>query len=150
MQPLPAKALVIPFEVVHIPACYFPVHHSTWETNSMIVGKPLVALLSGVTVAAARSRVQTDSSQFSLKPSSPVSHVEGLVFNRFVNIWLENVVSFPGIRQSLMVITYILLGLYHSCYRSSSPQSGRERPASKQFLGYHPPFAAQLLRLSRG
>ncbi|RMJ23399.1 acid phosphatase [Aspergillus sp. HF37] len=54
----------------------------------MAAGSPLVALLSAVALAAAWSPMQA---QATLKPTSPVSHVEGLAFNRFVNIWLENV-----------------------------------------------------------
>lgn len=49
----------------------------------MIAGNALVALVSGLALASAQS---------TLKPSSPVSDVEGLAFNRFVNIWLENIV----------------------------------------------------------
>lgn len=59
----------------------------------MLTRTSLVALLGGLTVAAARPLAHRDSSEDSLKPSSPVSHVNGRSFNRFVDIWLENVVS---------------------------------------------------------
>lgn len=60
----------------------------------------LVCLLGGLSVAAAQSGPAQDPSKAeiaknraSVEPYSPVSNVEGLAFNRFVNIWLENTVS---------------------------------------------------------
>lgn len=61
----------------------------------------LVCLLGGLSVAAAQSgaaqdpsRAEIAKSQATVEPYSPVSNVEGLAFKRFVNIWLENTVSF--------------------------------------------------------
>lgn len=53
----------------------------------------LVALLGGLAIVTAHPLDQRD--QEPLKPSSPVSNVKGLSFNRFVDIWLENIVSSP-------------------------------------------------------
>ena len=60
----------------------------------MLTRNSLVALLGGLAVAGAHPLSQRD--QETLKPSSPVSNVKGLSFNRFVDIWLENVVSSPN------------------------------------------------------
>ena len=61
----------------------------------------LVCLLGGLSVAVAQSgsaqdpsKAEIAKSRASVEPYSPVSNVEGLAFNRFVNIWLENTVSF--------------------------------------------------------
>lgn len=60
----------------------------------------LVCLLGGLSVAAAQSGSAQDPSKAEIaenratvEPYSPVSNVEGLAFNRFVNIWLENTVG---------------------------------------------------------
>lgn len=41
-------------------------------------------------------------------PLSPVSHVKGLAFDRFYQVWLENVVSLP--REPVFITTLILWG----------------------------------------
>ena len=57
----------------------------------------LVALLGGLSLSAAQSShnpssEDTAKARATVKPNSPVSNVQGLSFNRFVNIWLENTV----------------------------------------------------------
>lgn len=57
----------------------------------------LVALLGGLSLASAQSSHNPSSEDIAkargtVKPHSPVSNVQGLSFNRFVNIWLENTV----------------------------------------------------------
>lgn len=39
------------------------------------------------------SAAEIAAAQSSVQPFSPVSHVHGKAFSRFVDIWLENVVS---------------------------------------------------------
>lgn len=39
------------------------------------------------------SAAEIAAAQASVKPYSPVSNVHGKVFNRFIDIWLENTVS---------------------------------------------------------
>lgn len=63
----------------------------------------LVSLLGALAPALAQSTPAQDpsaqeiaKSRATVQPHSPVSNVEGLAFNRFVNIWLENTVGIPG------------------------------------------------------
>ncbi|BCR90700.1 putative acid phosphatase [Aspergillus chevalieri] len=61
----------------------------------MYAKSSLVALLGGLSLAVAQSSHNPSAeeiakAQATVKPNSPVSNVQGLSFNRFVNIWLEN------------------------------------------------------------
>ncbi|KAI9933504.1 hypothetical protein AWENTII_002431 [Aspergillus wentii] len=63
----------------------------------MFPKQTLVTLLGGLSLAAAQtsseqypSQSEIEAAQATTLPYSPVSNVEGLAFNRFVNIWLEN------------------------------------------------------------
>jgi acid phosphatase len=65
----------------------------------MFTKKSLVTLLGGLSVALAQtsseqypSAAEIEAAQATVQPHSPVSNVQGLAFNRFVNIWLENTV----------------------------------------------------------
>lgn len=69
----------------------------------MFFKESLVSLLGALAPALAQSTPAQDPSaqkiarsRATVQPHSPVSNVEGLAFNRFVNIWLENTVSIPG------------------------------------------------------
>lgn len=85
----------------------------------MYAKSSLVALLGGLSVAVAQSSHNPSAEEIAkaratVKPNSPVSNVQGLSFNRFVNIWLENTVCFFFLRmscagQQLKVV--LLLGL---------------------------------------
>lgn len=70
----------------------------------MILKASLLSLFGGLSLAVVQSSGAQDpsseeivKSRATVEPSSPVSNVEGLAFNRFVNIWLENTVSTSGI-----------------------------------------------------
>ncbi|KAF7121842.1 hypothetical protein CNMCM5793_009395 [Aspergillus hiratsukae] len=63
----------------------------------MFTKQSLVTLLGGLSVALAQtsseqypSPAEIEAAQATVQPYSPVSNVQGLAFNRFVNIWLEN------------------------------------------------------------
>jgi acid phosphatase len=63
----------------------------------MFTKQSLVTLLGGLSVALAQtsseqypSIAEIEAAQATVQPYSPVSNVQGLAFNRFVNIWLEN------------------------------------------------------------
>ncbi|KKK26407.1 acid phosphatase [Aspergillus rambellii] len=65
--------------------------------GTMFTKNSLVALLGGLSLALAQtssekypSAAEIEAAQASVLPYSPVSHVNGKSFNRFVNIWLEN------------------------------------------------------------
>lgn len=66
----------------------------------MFLKTSLVSLFGGLSLVVAQSSGAQDpsseeiaKSRATVEPHSPVSNVEGLAFNRFVNIWLENTVS---------------------------------------------------------
>jgi acid phosphatase len=44
-----------------------------------------------------------ESAAASIKPYSPVSNVEGVAFNRFFQVWLENIVCDYLINQKISV-----------------------------------------------
>lgn len=88
----------------HIPVTYnfFLVLHCDLQVSisKMFPKQTLVTLLGGLSLAAAQtsseqypSQSEIEAAQATTLPYSPVSNVEGLAFNRFVNIWLENTVS---------------------------------------------------------
>lgn len=49
------------------------------------------------------SAAEIAAAQASVQPYSPVSNVPGKVFNRFVDIWLENVVSYSSVLRSGLI-----------------------------------------------
>ena len=63
-----------------------------------------VSLTGALSLAAAHTstqkyytHAQVEAARNSVQPYSPVSHVKGLSFDRFVDIWLENTVcARPG------------------------------------------------------
>lgn len=69
----------------------------------------LLSLIAGFSLTAAQTNSQqfytpaeVAAAQASVQPVSPVSNVQGLAFDRFVDIWLENTVrrlasSFIGV-----------------------------------------------------
>lgn len=69
--------------------------------------KVLLAMMASCSLVAAQttteqypSPAEIAAAQASVQPYSPVSNVPGKVFNRFVDIWLENVVSYMlGVSQ---------------------------------------------------
>lgn len=70
------------------------------DIGVMFFKESLISLLGWLSFGLAQNNPAQDpsakeiaKSRATVQPYSPVSNVEGLAFNRFVNIWLENTVS---------------------------------------------------------
>lgn len=68
--------------------------------SQKMLQKVLLAMMASCSLVAAQTTTEEyptaaeiAAAQASVKPYSPVSNVPGKVFNRFIDIWLENTVS---------------------------------------------------------
>lgn len=121
----------------------------------MLSPAQISVILAGLCFASAQTSTSpphtaTDTSAIAEElatsiPQSPVSHVKGKVFDRFVNIMLENV-DFDiaaSDRGSLLQYAGLTLTEY-----SKHESIGEERYYAYQFLRKHPPESAELCRSS--
>ncbi len=77
---------------------------------------------------------------------SPVSNVQGAGFNRFVQIWLENVVSIKSKRDEALLLTHMpTSGQLISRRGPELKTSGGPRHSFDQLLCSDPSFGAKLL-----
>lgn len=83
------------------PICSFVVYLIT-AIPDMFTKQTLLAFVGALALAAAKTttevnptQAEIDADRLTARPYSPVSNVRGLVFDRFVNIWLENTVGPP-------------------------------------------------------